>query len=521
MVEKINPMTYRKKFACPVCSEYTLFITNRFYIRKHYAECSNSCEVLDEEVSDILEKNQFNGFFKTSDIESGFYYFEILNELKPKIIDTRLDRFSNKQKEKIDNMAQIDFGYNNQLDDLVIEYMEANKLDDIDKSPSSFSYIMSLVEEIGSIRSQIVKNLFMIKFVEENNNRPFTFRFFMCNNFDYLVQIDDKMIVLLGIFSEYHFDEELINNKSNRILKHIKRNKDSCNELYLAFQEYHSDGFFNSKRKVRNSNTHGQSELNQWIKGNPQKASELDYNSLLIDQEMYRNDISKIITLLTKVQKFEEHLLTFIMTILKNIPEMKKTPMQEEQEEKFFDFPKTDKVYNSEKVEKKKEKIFYEISKKNNPILTDVFFRIDEVSRLITTIYFLEDQFFRKFPNEQINDLIDEEELLYSTVNRLFSCYDKMANYISKNFITEGEVKYFEDFNNSSIVSKNINQLVKNIIVDPNYKYINKVRNHGVHNVRWGKIYLQSETNTFYNPLFNSVTHCFDLLVQLIDETIC
>lgn len=526
MTEKMNPMTYKKKFKCEYCNDYSLFITDR-YNYGMYIECSNGCEVLEANILGIIEKNDYSGFYTTEEIRENFFYFDVIKKneewlLKKNIVDPLYEKFNKNQQKAFQDIQNRTFNYNNNLDDLVIKYMEENNLDDIENTPSAFSYIISLIEEIEYIRVQIIKNLVLYKFVERHNNQPLTIRFLMANNFEYLIQIDEKMIVLLGILSKYPFESNLIKNKSHSILKHIKQNGAQLTNLYQAFKSYHSDGFLNIQRKKRNANSHAHSDVMMWLNDNKDKMMELNYDDLAIDIEMYRNDISKILKLELKIFEFETELMIYMTSAIEQVTSLTKTPMQLEQESEFATFPhQPANSYNPVKMEDSKLELFFKVEKLtiissgNQQVVGDVFFRIDEVSRLIISSYKFEEYFLNRYPDDKLVDLISEEELLYSAVNRIWSCFDKLAQYINSKYITRNTIKYFEDFRNENLQIINLDNQIQHILHDKNYLYLTKIRNYASHNIRWGKIYTASQTNFFYNPLFNCLTECLTLLVKL------
>ncbi|SFF12124.1 hypothetical protein [Trichococcus pasteurii] len=527
MKKKINPMTYRKKFRCASCNDYSLFITDRFY-NGMYIECSNGCEVLESKFLGIIEENDYCGFYKTEEIKANFHYFDVIEEsaevlFKYKLIGSPYEGFSKKQQRYFQNIQNHTFNYNNKLDDLAIVYMGENNLNEIEDMPSPFGYIFSLIEEIEYIRVQIIKNLVMYKFVEKHNNHPLTIRFLMANNFEYIIQIDEKMIVLLGILSNYPFESDLKKNKSHSILKHVKQNATKISNLYQAFSSYHSDGFLNTQRKKRNANSHAESDLMIWLNNNKEKMMEFNYNDLAIDIEMYHNDISKILKLESKIFEFEKELMTYMTSAIEQSISLTKTPMQAEQESDFALFPSEPaNSYNPKEIEASKNELFFklnlltEISSENQQVVGDVFFRIDEVSRLIIASYKFEEYFLNRYPDDKLDDLINEEELLYSAVNRLCSCFDKLAQYVNSKYNTGNDIKYFEDFRSYKQKITKIDNQIQNILNDSNYLYLTKIRNYATHTMRWGKIYTASETNYFYNPLFNCLTECLNLLVELL-----
>ncbi len=103
MMRSMPSLTYKKKFRCPKCKEYTLLV-----LHDSACECENDCDLdtfYENKVSEIISQNDFSEFYTSNEIIENFIEMndDEINSLFSKPTDDDLLKgLSKKQKEFIE-----------------------------------------------------------------------------------------------------------------------------------------------------------------------------------------------------------------------------------------------------------------------------------------------------------------------------------------------------------------------------------------------------------------------------------
>ena len=65
---KSHVLNYRKKFKCPACNKYALYV-----IHDKACKCAQGCNTRDFDIDQIMGKNDFDGYFTSKELEESFY----------------------------------------------------------------------------------------------------------------------------------------------------------------------------------------------------------------------------------------------------------------------------------------------------------------------------------------------------------------------------------------------------------------------------------------------------------------
>lgn len=516
-----SSLLYRKKFKCPECGGYSLYI-----IHDKACECENGCDTDDLNIQEIIDADKFSGYYSSKEIEESFYIDdEALNKIfKSVTIDNTLHLLTANEKLKIQTFLETTSKLDDRLDDVVIDYMNINGLREMpDLNP--FGYIINLIEDIHFYTNLCCKDVVLFNFgIEFASKHFYSGRFFYNNAVEHLFQANERIYVILGILYGYHFDSELATNKTFKIEKFLKKNDIYKNSQFKStFERLKSNNFYNELKEIRDSNTHDVSYFTKIIKddveANGDNRTEFwnrDGNE--VDKDIYLPKIKNIIFCLNEFYSLIDQILIHLKsnTSIYNIPEF---PMYN----KYLNFDDSivfDKYGPSdfEELNKFNIELFSVLPIRKDQRIGDVFFRMGEVIHCIGDIYNISANLFYsawRYQGLELTGLIDEQYLLYSALLRVYSCYDKLTRYIAQIDSKYSSVDYFEKFSKVEGNGILLNR-VREILNSENYKLLFQLRNDIYHNLRAGCLYGKPGLDYYNMVVFKVVFENTKLIYNLV-----
>lgn len=148
--------------------------------------------------------------------------------------------------------------------------------------------------------------------------------------------------------------------------------------------------------------------------------------------------------------------------------------------------------------------------------IADTYFRLDEVLHCIRDIYNYYNQ-CDEISKVYFGDFIGIDYIIYSSITRLYSCYDKIAKYMKRIYKEYEKIKYFEDcgkITSSNIIQRKINSIIKNEY----YCYLQEVRNMIYHNLRAGIIFGENTNRYYINLLTQIILENELLLFEFLED---
>lgn len=519
---KSHVLNYRKKFKCPACNKYALYV-----IHDKACKCAQGCNTRDFDIDQIMGKNDFDGYFTSKELEESFYTNDDLcNSLLKKVtVNNTFDLFSEDERQKIELFFERTSKIDDKLDDIVVNYLNYNNLKNV-QLITPFGYIINLIEDIHFFINLCCKDVVLFNYGIKFASKCFySGRFFYNNAVEHLFQALERIYVMLGIFFGFKFDIDLASNKTYKIEKFLKKNHRYKNSCYkVTFERLKGNNFYNELKEIRNSNTHGLSYftkvIDNDIKSKGAKGFELwNRDGDKVDQDLYLPRIKNIIFCLNEFFNILDYIILQIDND-KNLYKLKPFPM-------FDKFTNLDDnitfntYYHNDfiKIEENKRKLFKNLPVYTNHLINDIFFRIDEVVHCIFDIYKLsEDNFYSYWRANglELSDLIDEQYLLYSALLRIYSCFDKFACYISQRKRKYSDIRYFEEFRSITEGDLLLNK-IKHVLNNENYNLLFKLRNDIYHNLRVGCLYGQQGLNYYNMVLFQTIFENTMTLFKLVD----
>lgn len=501
MFRKDQSLNYRKKYKCPECNEYSLYL-----IHDRACECETGCVTENFNIDQIKKDNNFCGYYTSQELIENFWTDdELCNKmLKDITINNTLSLLTSNEKQTIESFFEKTSKFDDRLDDIMVDYLNSNNLKVQNINP--FGYLINLIEDTHFFINLCCKDIVLFNYgVEFASKHFYSGRFFYNNAIEHLFQANERMYVILGILFKFDFDPDLSLNKTFKIEKFIKKDSSYKNSQYkIIFERLKGNNFYKDLKEIRDSNTHDLSHFSKTIgediktHGN-KKYEYWNRDGDQVDKDLYLPKIKNIIFCLHEFYNLLDQILLQVSND-KSLYKLEVLPMLE----RFLELEDniTFETYNNkyfEKVETNKLNLFNNLSDYRNPLINDVFFRMDEVSHCIADIYLLAgDDFYKywRYIGLDLVGLIDDQYLLYSALFRIYACYDKLSRYIAQINSNYSDTMYFVDFakitNNSIIVRE-----AKSILSDDNYKLLFELRNNIYHNLRAGCLYGDYGLNYF------------------------
>lgn len=548
MFREHQNLTYRKKYKCSECNEYSLNIEYDLEL-----QCENGCDLSDfdeADIADIISNNDFKGYYIAEELNELFYKLDY-NEMNRnfglgKITDDPLLKgMSKRQKNEIEWFFEKSIEIDSKLDDVTVKYMNANNIKE-NSELTPFSYVIHLVEDMHHFLYLAWNEICLFYCASNLSEKKFyTERFFFDNCVDHISFVVDRMYVFLGIYYDYSFKDELSKNTTDRIKSDIKCTEYKSSDIKRLIDT--AGGLFPISR-VRGSNNHDisyvNSEMYKSIEKDNSKIKDYDKDS----SEIYIKDLTPKLDSLIKIIRIYYDVLDEIVKMIddnnfreKHIPMLrifwndilKSEAIQTQYTSEYF-----------ENINLELRNIFENIYFLNNKYTLDIFFRMDEIIKCINDIY--NRSYCEQFINNSFNGMnmyyigkynidpiknkftgqIDEQYLLYSSVTRLYSCYDKLSKYLNNVDDRYKDIKYFSDFNKISLDSENdFDKKILAVINNEFYKKLEKFRNNIYHSLRpgcFGGKGAMAHFNTVISQIvFENTKIMLDFLKFIIDVNMC
>lgn len=519
-----DTLTYRKRYYCPLCNQYALRI-----IHDTACECANECDDETIDIKNVIEDNDFSGYFNSEDIRKMFYthiedqykfsdiFFEIIcNEvLKDKDI-SRIKLLFNRTN-VIDD----------RIDDLVVNHLNNNNLQE-SMVITPFAYIVHLIEEIHFLSNLVCKDILLfdrgIKFAKK---QFYSGRFFYNNAVEHIFLAYERIFVALGIIYRFDFDDNLEKNKTLKIERYLKKQEGyKSSDTKSIFDKLKGNSVFQELKEMRAQNDHDLSYMTRVIvddiKNNPSQfekrwnkdGDEVDIDlylsklkNLLIVTEEFYNIVELIIQQVGSDESFSDLHIPMISKFLKY-----------EKNQKFHQYS-TDEI---NKLTSYNIKLFHSLIIYKNIILNDCFFRMNEVVHcLVDVANIYTDNFYEKWREQfglELDGLIDTQYLLYSALFRVYATYDKISRYISDRYNMKGNIRYFKDLegvNRSGVIFKK----AETILNSEKYRELHKLRNDIYHNIRYGALYgdggMEYNNAIMFEMLYENTSMLYELMFGL------
>lgn len=530
-LRKQEKVVYRKKYKCPICNNYCLKI-----IHDTAFECQNNCNVQNLKIDTIITENNFQGYYTSQDIKNNFSEssFDILNSEFKKITDDELlYTMPQEQKISIENLFNQISLVEEKMADSAVEFLNKNKLQDVwDVSP--VGYIIELIHDIHFFLDICSKDIIFFYYAmglyeiqHETLDKGETFYstiFFFDNAVNHILFSEERIYVLLAIFYDYEFDKNLSENRTHKIKKFLK-NKDEFknSKIKQILESIHGNQKYNYIKETREHNTHNLSSMNKKIRddidGNPDNRYKYDKDTDEVSKEMLLPKIESIIYCLEKYHTILFELMLFDFDQLKN----RKIPMLNKFEENLLIRNTNTKPYTidfMQNIEKEKENLFFCIFICQNDLLFDAFFRINEISKCMRDVYciIMDKPFYDYWQKQGVTYItfIDPQYLLYSSILRLYSCYDKVAKDIATKTGKYTNVKHFEDFKKYTSEKNKIDQEILKISTSENYKLLCNIRNDSFHNLSAGCLAGEKGIHHFNDIMIQVVFENMLMLLELL-----
>ncbi|MFB0845273.1 YecA family protein [Paenibacillus oleatilyticus] len=506
-------LDYRKRFICPECGSNSLYI-----IHDSACECENGCDGSLINIHAILRNDNFDGYFTSAYIREHFWVDdEKMNQMLAGIIeDNRYKLLSNSEKQKIktflfNRTSRIE----EKLDDLVVEYLNANTLRKVPSEMTVFGYLINLLEDMHFFMNLCCKDLALFNCgILFASKQFYSGRFFYNNAIEHLFLANERLYVILGILYNYNFDDDLSLNKSYKIEKYIK---DSTNyrdsDIKKILDSLKSNRMYDTLKSMRKINTHDLSyfskKIEDEIKKDAVKAQEFwNRDGDEVDSELYLPQIRNLIFCLEKHYDLLDLVLIKINSET-DVDKINPVPMIKKfMNKQVINITKQYTVQEIQELEFHKIRLFRKLPQYDGTLIGDIFFRLNEVVRCIFDYCHIENEIFYQLwiskANLKLNDLMDRQYLLYSALSRIYSCYDKLSRYLAHRYPKYSEVKYFQDFMKKSDKSPLFNK-INEILNDKYYKQLYELRNDIYHNLRAGALHGDEGLIYFDNFLFVTV----------------
>ena len=378
-----------------------------------------------------------------------------------------------------------------------------------------YNYLITLVEDMHYYMNLACKDLFLfdlsVSEVLPHKEYMYSGRFFGNNAIDHTFQANERMYVILGILCDYNFDNDFSKNTTWNISKGIKKNNIFITVFKKTIEQLKGNDFYGKLKEIRDCNEHDMSYFyNERISN---KISDLDGNEA--DKQFYLPIVENILFCLDKMFEILEQ-------ILKNIDDeslykMKSFPMFEVyKNEKIKEVSKQYDIKYYDVLESYNQKIDKNIAGFwGNMIIADVYFRLDEVLHCVRDIYnYYNDSC--EISGINFENFIGIDYIIYSSITRLYSCYDKIARYLRDMYKGYNKIQYFEDFRKYDI-RKEVQTKINVVLNSVYYKELQNMRNRIYHNLRAGVIFGEDAQKYYLNYLTQLVLENERLLFELLN----
>jgi hypothetical protein len=523
--DKYPSKTYRKRYKCPECQDYTLHIEH-----DSFAECEEGCEFISSEllIFEIFEEDDFSGYYITEEIKEAYIDIEenvqdILNSVRKGAKYKSI--YSPKQIDRMNKSFEKSVGIDELLTDFDIKYfrkypkrktqIESLGLNDIE-------ILLDLIEDTHFFINKTLNELVLFEFAVDrfDDRRTHSGWFFLYNSKLHTIGAWERVINVLAILFGVEYDNDNMRENSFWGLhSKLKRNEEfKGTNAFKLLNNLRGSQFFKKVAESRQRNDHDISEhvslvlsvaANKPYDPNYNFALELipDCDDILKNAETLLSVLEESITMFEKVvlndnqivinDCLKQNYFSDLNKIRNDIDELK--PISFDVGFKnFYDEVSTliERIevqrwrFDSSKTQHKFD-YFREIYQYH----TDIIFRLHEISRCFF-------DYGRCLNGSIVNDypfpdfIINKEYFVYAAIYRTYSCLDKMGKSISKLFgiVHNKDHYYFEDLITNSqskekLKNTTLFEMINNLFANNNFKVLSEYRNNIFHNMRPGTIY--------------------------------
>lgn len=507
--------TYRKRYKCPKCDEYTLHIEH-----DSFGECENWGDDInsEEEISKIVKKDDFDGFYTSEEIKESFFDIDedangIMTMLRNRVKHDSI--YSKKQVKGINEFFEKSWNIDELLDDYTIKYFrkftEREKRDDV-HGLNNEEYILNLIEDAHFFVNKAVNEMvlfeYSLKYKENIIIYPGTFFLSNCNF--HIISSWERIINILSIIYDIEYDiNNLKNNSFSRLHKKLrKNNKFQQSGIYKSLDNIKSNGMFKKVDDARKSNDHDISEyLTKISKLDDEKKNDPNfnfYNELIPDSKELLENIRVIYEALEEIIKYYDNMILNEDKHIHIIEELKvdyktdynsiidevnsKKDLRQHVELKCLFDDILSFLYKLKSIIKNKD------NKESFAYLFDITSRLLEISKCLVDIGDCTNKsIYKTYPFEDY--IINQQYFVYASIYRTYACYDKLGRAIVKNFDFKDipEHYYFEDAVNilktgEDTKYKEFASILSNVLTSKEFIDLSRYRNQIFHYIRPGAI---------------------------------
>lgn len=518
---------YRKRYKCPMCKEYTLHI-----IHDNACECEKMfCEINQMlNVEEIIQKDDYAGFYTSEELKDNFFNIEDEVNVILKELGFTKPGFSSSYDDKMNESLNILFHrcteFDEKFTDVVIN-LKRKRIVKEGMKMDSLGYIINLFEDLHTFINLTCKDLSLFDFaLSEVSRRFFSARFFMYNCIEHFSLAFDRIQVLIAILFDYPFKRDIHVDRNVNFEKYFKKQDSYKNSnIKPIYDKIKSLNEFRDIKNIRCFNDHDISYASREVM---QQSSDNEYmrreymekNSNDVDKKIWLNKIPGLIKSLEIIYDLLDSLLGYfednynknydnVIPLLDYFIQIENENLKVAIKDKKYDI---DKFH---KIDWLKKEYIFKLLELGNMYLLDVFFRIDEISHCINGIYNMRDE--KKFCTYDgiTIALIDNEYLIYSSLFRLYSCYDKIAKYLDQKYSLG--IKYFNDI---TLLESNESpiKICKLILDNEYYKLLDVYRNDVFHNLRHGCLQGENGLNYHHAVIFVCLMENIDLIFTILQS---
>ncbi len=532
MVRSLSLENYYKKFFCPSCKDYSIRVMNDLMV-----ECSN-CD-LPIDISEILVNNDFKGFFSRKEIEDNFSINEL--DMIPfknydyiyKVIPQKLGSKINTYYIKKDNIEI-------KLDELFIKYLESENIMEIPDEPTSFGYFITLIEEIHHFINRAVQDIKLADIAMDFNKRKqdnlfLSGRFYFHNAADNIWYAIERIWVFLGLQFDYPFSNTLKYNTTSRIKNHLRKDERyKSSAIKVKMEGLMGVNSYNEIIKMRELNSHDYSYninyVNEQVKQKKKSNIDFDRDSNDVDIDMYIPKINNYIDCIEACYILLDEIIDFTNKNISKSKSINIVMLNHFSQLPTF-VPDSEEKIDLMELEIKKNKLFKLLrnfgryNSSNIKYLFDVFFRLEECQKCLIEYYNIETgEFYRKWCMESdYITTIDQSYLIYSILQRIHACFDKVTKYITKSYPRYEKIAYFEGFSDLDFSGKIVNK-ARFLLSKDEFKELSLFRNSFAHNLRPGSLFgknaISYNNDLIFYICYKCVLDCYSFIEYIAENEV-
>lgn len=526
----------RKRFKCPVCNNYTLWIK-----KDQIVECENGCNPNRNQIKTTTSKKNYSGYYTTQELKEQFGYD---NSLWPDITWNKESRclYRKKQLEKMNRLMHRDRNINDTLHDLSITYYRAHPEKAItERELNHYDFMFNLTEDIAVSLNRMTKDFFLMNAsyqtaefaLEELRLFPLSYYYF--NLSQHLYETIERIIVWLALLYAVPFHQSRKDNTFVYLNKELKKNENyKKSGLRPLVETVMGNDAKNKLIEWRGTSVHDESMHLREMRRMNSKVSVEAWN------EMPREEIEKQILQETfdGIIKLIEEIYTLYENMLEHLNGLHDISLNENAARMIFEtgdlmtLNVSKERYVMDIIIPQYNKIKRWITsidtaslpKEQKYILKDIVFRMEEIMKTCNYALNVDSKLYRdvwkRLGMEQVLDVMDRQYLVYSAASLVVSCYDKIARHLSVryNLKKEGQIVYFDNFLNNNIEKNKVLTLAESIINNPDnsFCFLSEYRNEYTHILRKGAIYTNS-MDIFEDYLIVAIAYNIQHIGSLLD----